>query len=146
MGRCCISDPEVIAETRRWFRYAQEDLVTAQSLVAVRNVAPRQICYLTQQAAEKALKATLVWLQIEFRKTHDLDELALLLPPGWGVSSLAASFSGLSAWAVRARYPGNWSEPTAGDAQESLADAVAIVNAVRDDLVGHGLDTSAVRL
>ena len=44
--------------------------------------APRHACWLSQQAAEKALKAALVLERVEFPFTHDLDALRNLLRCG----------------------------------------------------------------
>lgn len=64
-------------------RYAREDLYAGGMLVRDPSVAPRQVCWLVQQAAEKALKAALCFLEIEFPRTHNLDSLRNLLPRGW---------------------------------------------------------------
>lgn len=44
---------------------------------------PRHVCWLAQQAAEKALKAALVLEDIAFPFTHDLDALRNRLPGSW---------------------------------------------------------------
>jgi hypothetical protein len=49
-----MSETEHNAEVQRWLRYAREDLVAAEALVGQRTVAPRHVCWLAQQAAEKA--------------------------------------------------------------------------------------------
>ena len=56
------------AETDRWLRYAEEDLRTAESLLADSHAIPRHACWLAQQSVEKALKAVLISLQIDFPK------------------------------------------------------------------------------
>ena len=66
---------EVMIETARWLRYAGEDLITAETLLAQARIPPRQACWHAQQAAEKALKAVLIFLQIDFPRTHDLNVL-----------------------------------------------------------------------
>ena len=70
---------EVFAETARWLRYAEEDLITAETLLAQAHIPPRQACWHAQQATEKALKAVLIFLQIDFSRTHDGDQEILLL-------------------------------------------------------------------
>ncbi len=44
---------EVFAETVRWLRYAEEDLITAETLLAQAHIPPRQACWHAQQAAER---------------------------------------------------------------------------------------------
>lgn len=67
-------------EAARWLRFAREDLATAVALRGEEVFVPRQVCRLAQQAAEKAIKAALVRLQLESPRTHDLDLLLNLLP------------------------------------------------------------------
>ena len=51
-----------LADTARWIRYAEEDLITAETLLRHPHVPPRQSCWCAQQSAEKALKAVLIFL------------------------------------------------------------------------------------
>jgi HEPN domain-containing protein len=131
-----MSNPEHIAEVRRWLRYAREDLTSAEYA----GVVPRQACFLAQQSAEKALKGTLVLLQITFPYTHDLDLLLTRLPPDWQVKSEYEDLAQLSVWAVLARYPTSLPDPTDLDAQEAIRQARAVWNSVRRDLRHHGFD------
>ena len=57
-----------LADTARWLRYAEEDLITSETFLGHPHIPPRQVCWHTQQAAEKALKASLIFLQIDFRE------------------------------------------------------------------------------
>jgi hypothetical protein len=43
---------------------------------------------------------------------HNLDALRNLLPPGWSVKQEHPDLAELTAWAVEARYPGDWPEAT----------------------------------
>lgn len=69
-------------EAARWLRYAQEDLLTAQVVDQNPSLARREVCWLAQQAADKALKAALVFSGVDFPRTHDLDLLCERLPEG----------------------------------------------------------------
>ena len=55
-----------------WLRLALGDLAAARGLLLAEGVAPRQAAYLAQQAAEKALKATIALEGGEPPLTHDL--------------------------------------------------------------------------
>jgi HEPN domain-containing protein len=121
-------------EAARWLRYAREDLATAVALRGEEGFVPRQVCWLAQQAAEKAIKAALVRLQLEFPRTHDLDLLLNLLPDDWSLHAQAIDLTQLSEWAVEARYPGDWPEATVSDAQTAVQAAESTVNAVAADL------------
>jgi HEPN domain-containing protein len=81
------NEPEHHIETRRWLRFAAEDLRAAETLVAADGIQPRHICWLAQQATEKSLKAILTLEQLEYPRRHDLDRLRSLIPPGWSVAS-----------------------------------------------------------
>jgi len=126
-------------EARRWLRYAHQDLGTAELLLGQPSVAPRQACWLAQQAAEKGLKAALVFLQIEYPKRHDLDVLRNLLPAGWQVKEEHPQLGALTEWAVEARYPGDWSEATETEAQTAVTQARAVWERVCADLAERGL-------
>ena len=110
-------------EARRWLRYAREDLMAAEALRQQPNAAPRHVCWLSQQAVEKALKAVLVFLEIDFPRSHDLDVLRNLIPEGWRVHVEHPDLADLTEWAVEARYPGDWPEATQVDAANRPATA-----------------------
>jgi len=75
-----MSSTELLAEVRRWLRFAREDLDGAETLLADEGFVPRRVCWLAQQAAEKALKGALASQEIPFPFRHDLDALRNLLP------------------------------------------------------------------
>ena len=113
-----MNDPEGVQETLRWIRFAHEDLVGAQRMLADSSTAPRLACILAQQAAEKAIKAALVFLQREFPYTHNLVALRALIPAGWEITGDYEYLADLTDWAIEARYPGDWPEATEGEARE----------------------------
>lgn len=49
-----MDDPELLSDARRWLRYAREDMVSAAWILGESDIAPRESCWLAQQAAEKA--------------------------------------------------------------------------------------------
>jgi len=114
-------------------------LDAAEVLVEQRNVVPRHICWLAQQAAEKAIKAVLVFLQIDFPRRHDLDALRNLLPSDWKVKEEQPDLADLTEWAVEARYPGDWPDATEADARSAVQQAQAVWESVCADLSRHGL-------
>ena len=73
-----------IDNARSWLRYAEEDLDSASKLSAGAGT-PRNVCWLSQQASEKALKAAFVLEGKDFPYIHDLDRLRDSLPTGWAV-------------------------------------------------------------
>ena len=56
-----------------WCEKGRRDFITAQnSLLDTKEIFPDIICFHAQQAAEKYLKAYLVFLEQDFPKTHAL--------------------------------------------------------------------------
>ena len=137
-----MTEPEhgsIAEEARRWFRYAVEDLGAAERQVSDGLTPPRHVCYLSQQAAEKAIKAILVLLQIDFPLTHDLDRLRGLVPADWEIASGHGYLADLSEWIAQSRYPGDWTEPTEADAQVALTQARAVVVSIEGDFRSRGV-------
>ncbi|MDR7449997.1 MAG: HEPN domain-containing protein [Armatimonadota bacterium] len=135
-----MRDPELIAEAGRWLRFAREDLVTAEGLRRTQGrFIPRHVCWLAQQAAEKALKAALILEGVDFPFRHDLDALRNLLPEGWSVKDEHPDLTELTEWAVEARYPGDWPDPTVKDADRALAQARGVLESVVRDCAKRGV-------
>jgi HEPN domain-containing protein len=128
-----MSGPEHILETERWLKYAGEDLHAAQVIIGEPTIAYRHACWLAQQAAEKAIKSILIFLQIDFHRIHDLDALRNLIPDGWSVKTEFPDLAVLTEWAVEARYPGDWQEANEADARFAVEQATAILDTIKTD-------------
>src|SRR5215211_8158564 len=114
-------------DAKVWMQYSESDLRAAKTLFESTDFFPVQICFLSQQYAEKALKAVLVFEDVYFPKIHDLDRLRDLIPEGWKAKEQFPDLAELTIWAVESRYPGltpNVTEKEAADALQ-LAEAVA---------------------
>ena len=136
-----MSEPEHHVETRRWLRYADEDLNAAEGSLRLSGMLPRHVCWLAQQATEKALKAVLIFEQLDYPRRHDLDLLIGLIPAGWSVKQTQADLARLTEWSVEARYPGDWPDATDVDAQLAVQTARIVVDAVSRDLAHRGVAT-----
>ena len=121
---------ELVDEARRWLRFAAEDLDVAQCLLATDGAPPRHACFHAQQAAEKALKAALVLERIDFPRQHDLDALRNLLPDTWSGRRTHLDLAQLTEWAVESRYPGDWPEATATDAEQAVSQARGVYDSI----------------
>ncbi len=92
-------------------RFAEEWLRRAKgNLALARQPKPAEalwedLCFHTQQAAEKAIKAILTLRGIDFPKSHDIAELLALLSPAEVPDDLWSADS-LTEFAVVTRYPG----------------------------------------
>jgi HEPN domain-containing protein len=120
---------------QRWLIYAERDLQAAQLLLNQGNNFSQQVCFLSQQAAEKGLKAGLIFLQIEFPFRHDLDLLRNLLPADWRCCLECPNLEELTQWAVEARYPTLSEEPSYEDAQIAFQQAQQVLMAMKYDLM-----------
>lgn len=141
-----MSGPDEAPGAERWLRYAEEDLEAAHVLLQANSIAPRHACWLAQQAAEKALKAVLVFLNMEPPRTHNLDALRNRIPSGWETKRTHPDLVDLGGWAIEARYPDAWADATVGDARFAVAQANAVLASVRADLVQRGfIDSEQAR-
>jgi HEPN domain-containing protein len=138
-----MSGIDARGEAHRWLRYATEDLSLAERILAQCEDAPRQACFFAQQAAEKAIKAALVFLSLDFPKTHDLDHLRGLLPDDWRAHEELPDLSQLTDWAVDARYPDEIPDPSWEEAREAVREARSVVSAMGASLADGGPDAGA---
>lgn len=128
---------------RQWLDKAGQDLSVAEHLLSEDTPYVDAVGFHAQQAAEKFLKAFLVRHQLEFPKTHDIDEILDLIAPV--DNRLAESLRGtivLTSYGVDIRYPGDFPEMTMQDAREAVRLAAkvrdAILSALRDYLGESG--------
>jgi HEPN domain-containing protein len=85
------------------------------------------LCFNAQQAAEKAIKAVLLHLEIRFPYTHDLAQLLTLVKQsGLETPELVTKAAALSDYSVESRYPG-LSEPVS---QEEYEEAMRLAEEV----------------
>jgi HEPN domain-containing protein len=113
--------PEEAALLRQWVARSDDDLRMAQ--LALNSIPPVAwgAAFHAQQAVEKLLKALLTFHKVEFEKVHSIDYLFDLLEavePGTGALRPAAT--GLTDYAVGARYPLPRHDPTESDAREAI--------------------------
>ena len=135
-----MNDPDsVVQEANRWLRFSAEDLGVAQLLLTDSSSASRYVCWLSQQAAEKALKAALELEAIDYPYTYDLNALRNLLPDSWSVRVDHPDLTELSQWAVEARYPGEWAEAAEIDATRAETEARAVRDSVATEFRRRGV-------
>lgn len=122
------------SDPNEWLRFAQGDLAAARLLLTDTELPARMACFHAQQAAEKALKASLVQAGIQFRKTHDLVVLVALQPEPVRAEVSILGLQRLQQWAVDACYPADLPDITAGEAAAVVAIAEQIVATVATSL------------
>ena len=114
-------------EYEKWFRKAENDLLSIKNNLASENVPADTCCFHAQQAVEKYLKAYLVVKNIKFPKTHDLK---FLLKRCIEANDLFLAIElpvfSLITYAITPRYPDEIDEPTIDDANQAYANALTI--------------------
>jgi len=105
---------------RDWARKAESDFRTAQHLFSGGVDYVDGTTFHAQQAAEKYLKAFLVWHQIEISKTHNIEALLKLAETGDAeIPEVLAEATDLTPYGVEYRYPGDYPEATLEDAKHA---------------------------
>ena len=91
-------------DPREWLNRAKSNLAIAKNRVT--DAYLEDLCFEAQQAAEKAIKARLIALGIDFPYVHDLAHLLSLLDEtGESVPESVRKASTLTPYAVFTRYP-----------------------------------------
>lgn len=100
---------EIKGSPNDWISFAKSDLAIAK-VDRTGAISYESLCFHTQQAVEKALKALLVFDNIEFPRTHNLRILLDLLKNKHIIPDIVDESAALTEYAVSSRYPGE-SEP-----------------------------------
>jgi len=92
--------------TQQWFVKAAHDLGTARKAAADPDPYLDMAMFHCQQAAEKAVKGFLLFHDVEFEKTHDLDALvSLAIPADKRFELWLETAHQLTPYASASRYP-----------------------------------------
>src|SRR5438067_321426 len=114
-------------DPREWLNRARSNLLRARAGIAIPDVYLEDLCFDAQQAAEKAIKAVLLHLGIQFPYVHDLLQLlALVEQAGQVVPEQVRAAETLSNYAVVTRYPGVFEPVTREEYEEALALATEV--------------------
>ena len=112
---------------QEWLKRAKSNLALAKQ-PKTEDIYWEDLCFETQQAAEKALKAVLLSKKIRFRFVHDLAELITLLenngvslPEGVRTAAILTDYS------VEVRYPGPFEPVTKEEFKKALKIAESVV-------------------
>lgn len=113
--------------TRSWLVKAKRDLLSAYELASADTPLLDTAAYHCQQAAEKAIKGFLLFHDVRFEKTHDIEVLvsqASEVDSSFIVCIEAARI--LTPLAVEFRYPGDYVEPETDEYREAFESATAV--------------------
>ncbi len=131
-----MSEPE--ASSSAWIAKSEHDLLNINNNLNAEQIPWDTVCFHAHQAAEKLLKAFLVYHDKQPMRTHDL--VALLARCAAIDSSLAGTLEAdcrmLTSFSMGSRYPDDLYEPSEQDARMM----VAALHRVRAELLprlGH---------
>ena len=119
--------------TLEWIQKAENDYAAVQQLLQAPNPLHDIICFHAQQCIEKYLKAWLQEANIPVQRTHNLEELLVLITPTlptW--SDWEPDFKVITAYAVDPRYPGD--SATSDNTQHAMHICDEVRQAVRTQL------------
>jgi HEPN domain-containing protein len=103
-----------------WIKKADRDLEVSQREIKLPEPLTDIICFHAQQAAEKFMKAYHVFLDIEFQKTHDIEDLVIVAgKKDPSILKLKNPGAELSVFAVETRYP-EFEDPSINDAKNAV--------------------------
>jgi len=124
----------VLREVQAWIHKAENDFRNIELVLPAPDAPFDTVCFHAQQAAEKYLKALLVFLSIPFGRTHDLPELVALLPVDCLVQSEVGDLTELTDAAVATRYPGDIEEYDRATTESMVQTAYGVRSAVLKEL------------
>ena len=128
-------EPESTHTVVQWIEKAENDLQNAEHTLTLQDNCPFDtICFHAQQCAEKYLKGLLFFLSIAFPKTHDLEALTSLVPDDISLGLDMGAVLSLNRYTIEARYPGDWEPITRAEAENAVAVARRVREAVRNNL------------
>jgi HEPN domain-containing protein len=126
---------ELSEKVRLWIIKAENDVKAIQNLLDSSEVITDAICFHSQQAAEKYLKAYLVSKGIDPEKTHKIERLietCLKIDPSFiGLKDAVL----LTEYAVEFRYPDDFYMPDEDEARKAFCLAIAVKDFVMKKII-----------
>ena len=112
---------KVITVAGEWVKKAENDLKNATFTLEMDDECPTDtVCFHAQQVVEKYLKALLVFKGIPFPKTHNIEDIIALLPPGSRPKLTEKEQDKLTEYATVTRYPGDYEPIPLDEAKKAV--------------------------
>ncbi|MDR2716556.1 MAG: HEPN domain-containing protein [Treponema sp.] len=108
-----------MARYEEWIERAKGSLELAQVKIT-RHIYYEDLCYQSQQAAEKALKGLLIYYGVEPAFTHNIEILLKEIKKFTDIPENIKEAAQLTNYAVQTRYPGEYDEITKEEYEESI--------------------------
>jgi HEPN domain-containing protein len=119
-----------------WLNRAKSNLARATADINLSNIYLEDLCFDAQQAAEKAIKALLLFRGVVFPFVHDLAELVTVLQRnGEEVPPSIAEAARLTRFAVETRYPSLSEAVTREDYNRAVAIAAEVIRWVEKHML-----------
>lgn len=120
---------------QEWLDYAHNDGLNAKSILSHRDGHPNGTCFLSQQMAEKYLKALIIFFKKHVPKVYDLLELETILASVEPeVQQLHEDLTVLNRYYIATRYPGDYPEFSWKDAKEAYDAALRVKDFVLEKI------------
>ena len=114
-------DKQLPASPEEWLHHAVSDLEYAKLGAEATDILSPQICFHAQQAVEKAIKAVLLFSDIDFPLTHDIVQLLDIIEvKGISVPKEFENADVLTPYAVEIRYPGYTTDIASQEVGEAI--------------------------
>jgi HEPN domain-containing protein len=116
---------------RAWIKKAEHDFLSIQNNIYATETPWDVVCFHAQQAAEKILKAFIIYHGYTVEKTHDLIQLlSVCVKIESSLSVLELDCQQLNYYSVSSRYPDDLYEPDESDGKKMLDSAERIRESV----------------
>lgn len=119
-----------------WLQRARSNLARARLGRQAEDILLEDLCFDAQQAAEKALKGLLIYLHLDYPRTHSIGHLLSLLERRGkiAVPPHIREAVALTDYAVTTRYPGDWEAVGWEEYQEAVRLAQATYEWVLEEI------------
>lgn len=116
-------------QAKEWIKRATEDELSAEVILKEEGGSPNTVCFLSQQMAEKHLKAFLVYNKKWYPRIHPLDKLWELCKEfDKSFEEIKEDSVFLTAFYTATRYPGDYPEFSWEEAKKAFESATKIKN------------------
>lgn len=114
-------------QTEEWIKKAREDELSIEGILQSHHGSPSTVCFLSQQMAEKYLKAFLIFHSRRFPRIHSTDALWRLCHKiDKNLEDIKKDAVFLVAFYAATRYPGDFPDFTWKDAERAFRSAKKI--------------------
>jgi len=116
-----LLDEKKLDFIKEWIYEGNNDLGLAEFVMDNGGKYYDLVCFHCQQAAEKFLKAYIIYLRLYYKKVHDLTYLLRVVKKKRDVpETLYDKAEMLEAYAIDSRYPDHWHDPTLEETKDCI--------------------------